>query len=276
VPADVPAALADLAAAFAALGVRWYVFGAQAVIAAGVPRLTADIDVTVELPRGGPRALIAALARAGIALRPVGDVATFIAKTRVIPAIHVASQLPIDVVLAGPGLEEDMLARARRRPVGGIDVPFVDTPDLIALKILAGRDKDLEDVRALGRAGLPGRSLEVARQQCEPVRWSDEAVRYSDTPDKAPSDSPWIRWRAACCFAACSCRCVPTTPCSSSRSRPRRTPPRCSASCCRRQFVTPSTGRPSVARPARTLTLRSPIATATSSSGPDCAPVIPG
>ena len=66
VPADVPAALADLAAAFAALGVRWYVFGAQAVIAAGVPRLTADIDVTVELPRGGPRALIAALGRAGI------------------------------------------------------------------------------------------------------------------------------------------------------------------------------------------------------------------
>jgi hypothetical protein len=165
VPADVPAALADLAAAFAALGVRWYVFGAQAVIAAGVPRLTADIDVTVELPRGGPRALIAALARAGIALRPVGDVATFIAETRVIPAIHVASQLPIDVVLAGPGLEEDMLARARRRPVGGTDVPFVDTPDLIALKILAGRDKDLEDVRALGRAGLPGRSLAVARHR---------------------------------------------------------------------------------------------------------------
>jgi Nucleotidyl transferase of unknown function (DUF2204) len=164
-PADVPAALADLAAAFAALGVRWYVFGAQAVIAAGVPRLTADIDVTVELPRGGPRALIAALARAGIALRPVGDVATFIAETRVIPAIHAASQLPIDVVLAGPGLEEDMLARALRRPVGGTDVPFVDTADLIALKILAGRDKDLEDVRALGRAGLPGRSLEIARQR---------------------------------------------------------------------------------------------------------------
>jgi predicted nucleotidyltransferase len=69
------------------------------------------------------------------------------------------------VVLAGPGLEEDMLARARRRRVGGTDVPFVDTADLIALKILAGRDKDLEDVRALGRAGLPGRSLKVARER---------------------------------------------------------------------------------------------------------------
>jgi hypothetical protein len=72
----------------------------------------------------------------------------------VIPAIHVASQLPLDVTLAGPGLEEDMLARARHRPVGDTAMQFVDTPDLIVLKILAGRDKDLEDVRALDRAGL--------------------------------------------------------------------------------------------------------------------------
>ena len=28
---------------------RWYVFGAQAVIAYGVPRLSADVDVTVRL-----------------------------------------------------------------------------------------------------------------------------------------------------------------------------------------------------------------------------------
>lgn len=59
----VPAALADLARTFRALRVRWYVFGAQALIAAGVPRLTADIDVTVEVPRGGPRALVDAPTR---------------------------------------------------------------------------------------------------------------------------------------------------------------------------------------------------------------------
>jgi hypothetical protein len=165
VPADVPAALADLAAAFAALGVRWYVFGAQAVIAAGVPRLSADIDVTVETPRGGTRALIAALAKHGIVIRDVGDVATFIAETRVVPALHVASRLPVDVVLAGPGLEEDMMARVLRRSVGAAQIPFVDTADLIALKILAGRDKDLEDVAALGRAAPPELSLEVARRR---------------------------------------------------------------------------------------------------------------
>ncbi len=164
-PADVPSALADLAAAFAGLGLRWYVFGAQAVIAAGVPRLTADIDVTVEAPRGGTRALIAALARRGIAMRDIGDVETFIAETRVIPAIHVASQLPIDVVLAGPGLEDEMMARVQLRSVGAVEIPFVDLADLIALKLLAGRDKDLEDVRALVRAEPAGLSLELARER---------------------------------------------------------------------------------------------------------------
>ena len=35
---------------------RWYVFGAQAVIAYGVPRLSADVDVTVKLePDAGSR-----------------------------------------------------------------------------------------------------------------------------------------------------------------------------------------------------------------------------
>jgi hypothetical protein len=166
VPADVPAALADLAAAFAALRVRWYVFGAQAVIAAGVPRLSADIDVTVELPRGGTRALIAALRRHHFELRDLdGDVAAFIAETRVIPALHAPTRMPIDVVLAGPGLEEEMLGRVHVRTVGAVAVPFVDTNDLIALKLLAGRTKDHDDVRALARAAPADLSLATARQR---------------------------------------------------------------------------------------------------------------
>jgi hypothetical protein len=38
-----------LARTFATHGLRWYVFGAQAVLAHGMPRLTADLDLTVEL-----------------------------------------------------------------------------------------------------------------------------------------------------------------------------------------------------------------------------------
>ena len=46
--------LEDLGAALDTLGVRWYLFGAQAAILYGVARLTADVDVTVQVPAGRP------------------------------------------------------------------------------------------------------------------------------------------------------------------------------------------------------------------------------
>ena len=39
--------LAALGTCFDSLGVRWYLFGAQAAIFHGVARLTADVDITV-------------------------------------------------------------------------------------------------------------------------------------------------------------------------------------------------------------------------------------
>jgi hypothetical protein len=41
--------LAALAEVLRARGTRWYLFGAQAVIIWGAPRMSADIDVTVDL-----------------------------------------------------------------------------------------------------------------------------------------------------------------------------------------------------------------------------------
>lgn len=46
---DAALLLRSLGVAFAARGLRWYVFGAQAVVAHGRPRLTADVDVAVDL-----------------------------------------------------------------------------------------------------------------------------------------------------------------------------------------------------------------------------------
>lgn len=48
---DVADLLAALAGALGELGVRWYLFGAQAVLIHGRPRLTDDVDVTWETIR---------------------------------------------------------------------------------------------------------------------------------------------------------------------------------------------------------------------------------
>ena len=59
--------------------------------------------------------------------------------------------MPLDVVLAGSGLEDDFLDRAREVDVGGTTARVIDLGDLIIAKVLAGRPKDLEDVTSLWR-----------------------------------------------------------------------------------------------------------------------------
>jgi hypothetical protein len=125
---------------------RWYVFGAQAVNLHGYPRATADLDVTVHL-EGNASTFVRALKQAGFEPR-FADTA-FIASTRVIPVVHRASGLPLDVVLAGPGLEQLFLDEVVLVPLEGHEIPILSIENLIVTKLIAGRPKDLEDVREL-------------------------------------------------------------------------------------------------------------------------------
>jgi hypothetical protein len=142
--------LEDLGAALGTLDVRWYVFGAQAAILYGVARLTADVDVTVQVPAGQSVASwMPTLERHRF--QPRFADAAFLAHTRVLPLVHQPTALPVDLVLAGPGLEEEFLARAHHLAVDDVLVPVVDVTDLVVLKVLAARPKDLEDVATVLR-----------------------------------------------------------------------------------------------------------------------------
>ena len=111
---------------------RWYVFGAQAVIAYGVPRLSADVDVTVKLEPDDPQRFASAMKAAGFVLR-VED-PEFIRRTRVMPFVHSATGMPLDIVLAGSGLEDEFLERARAVDLGGTNVPLIALQDLVIAK----------------------------------------------------------------------------------------------------------------------------------------------
>lgn len=139
--------LSDLAAALHALGAGWYVFGAQAALVWGRPRLTTDVDVTVKSSVSTEH-LVGTLDTHGFALR-IDATAAFIRNTRVVPLEHRASGLALDLVLGGPGLEDLFLSRAVPIDVAGTIVPFISPEDLIVTKLLAGREKDIEDVRGV-------------------------------------------------------------------------------------------------------------------------------
>jgi len=141
-------ALRALDAALRAAGARWYLFGAQAALIHGSSRLTADIDATVawdDASATGP--LLAALRDQGLVERPAGP--EFTARTRVVPLLHARTAVEVDLVLGGPGLEELFLRRAKEHDVEGVRIPVATAEDLVAMKILGGRAKDLDDVRAL-------------------------------------------------------------------------------------------------------------------------------
>lgn len=153
----------------------WYLFGAQAVIAFGVPRLSADVDVTLLLPENAKESFVAAMNGEGFDLR-VRD-PDFVSRTRVFPFIHLSTAMPVDIVLAASGLEDEFLRRARPVEIEGVSVPTIDCEDLIITKILAGRPKDLEDARNLWR--IHGPKMNVSRIH-EILRLLEEALAQSD------------------------------------------------------------------------------------------------
>lgn len=162
-PAAPVEALVDLARVLSKLRVRWFVFGAQAVNAYGVPRMTADLDVTVMLEPASTGRIQKALELGGFSSR-VGDVGAFVARTRVMPLVHRPTGFLVDIVLGQEGLEEEMSRRVEHMQIEGVEVPMISLRDLIVTKVLAGREKDREDVRQLLRTahGVPAGEIRAA------------------------------------------------------------------------------------------------------------------
>ena len=158
-PAEVLAALSRVLADW---GASWYVFGAQAVLVWGRPRLSADVDVTVRLAPEDPARFARVMGEHGFQVR-VSDLEAFVRRTRVVPFVHVPTGLALDVVLAGPGPEELFLSRTVNVDFGGVTVPVISAEDLIVTKVLAGRPKDWDDVHGVLAERGPFLDLESIR-----------------------------------------------------------------------------------------------------------------
>jgi hypothetical protein len=145
--------------------------------------LTADVDVTCFLEPEDPEAFVTSMKEADFSLR-VRDVVGFVLRTRVLPFVHGPTQLALDVVLAGPGLEEEFLRTAKPVDFEGTRIPVIGAEELIVTKLLAGRPKDLDDVHDILRA-QEGIALPLLRQDLENLKTSyqrdiDSSKRETD------------------------------------------------------------------------------------------------
>lgn len=143
--------LRDLSRALDGIGDGWYLFGAQAALLRGSARMTHDVDVTLLPGDTPPTHVVARLRDAGFSLR-VQYADDFVKRTRVLPLVHDATQMPVDVVLGGPGLERLFLDASERMRIDTTDVRVPTPEHLVVMKLLAGRGLDLDDAVAIANA----------------------------------------------------------------------------------------------------------------------------
>ena len=112
----------------------------------GVPRATLDIDITIWIPDHAIENLIFLLKQDYVIL--VDNPLEFVSETRVLPLKSKMNQR-IDLIFGSLPFEKNALARAVKGKIGNIAVYFCTAEDLILLKIISDRNKDIEDVRGV-------------------------------------------------------------------------------------------------------------------------------
>ncbi len=154
------ALLKKLAQALSAQGIPYMVMGGQAVLLYGEPRMTRDIDLTLGLGvdrQGDVRQLAS-----GLGLTPLADEA-FTRRSFVFPCEEKATGIRVDFVFSWSAYERQAIARARAVDLEGAAVQFASPEDLILQKVIAGRPRDEEDVRAV-LAKNPDLNLDYVRR----------------------------------------------------------------------------------------------------------------
>lgn len=128
--------------------IPYMIIGGQAVLIYGEPRLTRDIDVTLGV---GPERLadLIAFAQASAWRLLVDAPEDFVQRTMVLPCDDPGSGIRMDFIFSHSAYERQAMARVRRVEIGTASVRFAAAEDVIVHKVVAGRPRDLEDVRSI-------------------------------------------------------------------------------------------------------------------------------
>jgi Nucleotidyltransferase of unknown function (DUF6036) len=173
-------AVHDITAVLDSLRIDHAIVGGIANAIWGEPRATIDVDVTVSVPDDDlARTVTAVSAR----FRPsVPDPVAFVERTRVLP-LDTPDGVRIDVIFALMPFELDAIRRAREVSVAGRAVRVVTAEDLVLMKIVSERPRDIADAEAIVRR----RARELDRGYLEP--------RVRELAAALERDDILVRWR---------------------------------------------------------------------------------
>lgn len=143
---ELETALLELSAALDEIRLPHILIGGLAVSLSGEPRTTIDVDVSVWAAPEQLESSIDLLCRRFRSLRPSPK--EFVAKYHVLP-LAMSNGIRADVVFASIPLEREMIARGVPKQVGDRIIRVASVEDLLFMKLISTRSKDLADAQAL-------------------------------------------------------------------------------------------------------------------------------
>lgn len=146
--ASLQAPLAALQRLLSRFDERGVVIGGVAIGFLGKPRMTVDIDAMFLLSVNDLPELLHAAKGEGIEPR-IESAEAFARKNRVLLLRHVESGINIDISLGVLPFEEEMVERSTIHKIGSLSVRLPTPEDMIILKAVAHRPKDLLDIQAI-------------------------------------------------------------------------------------------------------------------------------
>lgn len=162
-------------------GNRGVIIGDVAASVLGTPRFTADVDIVLLLSVSQLSKLLGVAAELGLVPR-IADAERFARRNRVILLRHEESGISVDVSLGMLPFEEEVVARGVVHQIGDIELRLPTPEDLIVLKAVAHRPKDLFDIAEifkshpdLDSARVEGWVREFASALEMPELWEDIA-----------------------------------------------------------------------------------------------------
>lgn len=124
------------------------IIGGVAVGFLGKPRFTADVDAVFLLSiKDVPKFLESAKSE-NIEPR-VQNIEEFAKKNRVLPLRHTPTNVEIDISMGIMPFEEELVTRRNEKSFSNLSVQLPTPEDLIIMKAIAHRPKDLEDIRTI-------------------------------------------------------------------------------------------------------------------------------
>lgn len=172
--------------------IKIVVMGGMAISVYAPPRATFDIDAIGDIREESLEGFLMELKEQGFSFDEANPVKT-IAGMPFVTLYFGRSKIPLDLFLARNEFQSSIIQRARSLRVGGMELDVISPEDLILVKLLSGRPRDIEDIRQILIENSGVLDLNYLRQWAtrlgQRVFLEDEMESLGITPPDTPDET---------------------------------------------------------------------------------------